>query len=258
MRKLKFHYEMHLAFTDDVVRHSFALRCLPKETCTQRLTDLSCTITPQAAVTQTSDAFGNTLCLGFIEKPHDNFSFTVTGTAITNSENIDNGLPNNLFLYPTPQTTLTAGAEAFLQLAAPMHDPVQKALAMSDALYRSFVYKPNTTTTQTTAQQALNQGMGVCQDYTHIMLALCRQCRIPARYVAGFMTGEGATHAWLEIYAGGHWIGLDPTNNRVVDDQYVKLSEGRDASDCIIDKGVFFGNVEQKQTVLVRVTEEPL
>lgn len=129
---------------------------------------------------------------------------------------------------------------------------------MSSKLYRSFTYKPNTTTTQTTAQQALNQGTGVCQDYTHIMLALCRLCHIPARYVAGFMTGEGATHAWLEIFAGGQWLGIDPTNNRIVDDQYIKLSEGRDASDCIIDKGVFFGNVSQSQSVLVRVTQEAL
>ena len=53
-------------------------------------------------------------------------------------------------------------------------------------------------------------------------------------------------------------MGIDPTNNRIVDDQYIKLSEGRDASDCIIDKGVFFGNVSQSQSVLVRVTQEAL
>ena len=98
----------------------------------------------------------------------------------------------------------------------------------------------------------------MCQDYTHIMLGLCRHLGIPARYVAGFMIGEGATHAWLEVYARGHWIGIDPTNNRVVDDMYIKMSEGRDASDCIIDKGVFFGNVQQKQSVFVKVTQEPL
>ena len=96
----------------------------------------------------------------------------------------------------------------------------------------------------------------MCQDYTHIMLGLCRQLGIPARYVAGFMIGEGATHAWLEVYARGHWIGIDPTNNRIVDDMYIKMSEGRDASDCIVDKGLFFGNVQQKQSVFVKVTQE--
>lgn len=258
MRKLKFHYEMQLKFSGDVIRHSFALRCLPKETCTQHILQLAYTISPHAAVSTGSDAFGNILCSGFLEQPHDHFSFTVDGVALTNSENIDSGSLQHLFYYPTAQTTLTQGAAPYLALAQEMHDPLQKALAMSSKLYRSFTYKPNTTTTQTTAQQALDQGTGVCQDYTHIMLALCRLCHIPARYVAGFMTGEGATHAWLEIFAGGQWLGIDPTNNRIVDDQYIKLSEGRDASDCIIDKGVFFGNVSQSQSVLVRVTQEAL
>lgn len=82
--------------------------------------------------------------------------------------------------------------------------------------------------------------------------------KIPARYIAGFMFGEGATHAWVEFYARGHWIGIDPTNDCMVDDKYIKLNEGRDASDVIIDKGVFFGNVQQIQTVNVSVREIPL
>ncbi len=258
MRKLKFHYEMQLDFSDDVYRHSFVLRCLPKETCTQRITKLSCSITPLTSITKGWDAFGNPICFGYIAEPHDYFSFRVSGTAVTNSENIDSNELNRLFCYPTPQTTLTHGMEDYLDLARQQRDPVQKTLRMSDALYHSFIYKPNTTNTHTTAQQALDQGTGVCQDYTHIMLALCRRCQIPARYVAGFMIGEGATHAWLEVYARGHWIGVDPTNNRVVDDMYIKMSEGRDASDCIVDKGVFFGDVKQTQRVFVKVTQEPL
>lgn len=258
MRKLKFHYEMQLDFTGDVTRHSFALRCLPKDTCTQTIKKLSCAITPLTSITKSWDAFGNPMCFGFIAEPHDYFSFSVSGVAITNSESIDFGELNHIFYYPTPQTTLTHGTEPYLALAEQQRDPVQKALRMSDELYHRFIYKPKSTNTRTTAQQALDQGTGVCQDYTHIMLGLCRHLGIPARYVAGFMIGEGATHAWLEVYARGHWIGIDPTNNRVVDDMYIKMSEGRDAGDCIVDKGVFFGNVQQKQSVSVKVTQEPL
>lgn len=258
MRKLKFQYEMQLDFSGDVFRHSFALRCLPKENNSQHILSLLCSITPTTQVTRMPDAFSNNLCFGFLEAPHDHFGFKVMGTVITNSETLDHTPLNPLFAYPTPQTTLRRGAEQYLRLARTMHDPVQQTLIMSDALYHSFSYRPQTTNTKTTAQQALDQGYGVCQDYTHIMLALCRQCGIPSRYVAGFMIGEGATHAWLEIYAKGQWIGIDPTNNRVVDDQYIRLSEGRDAADCIVDKGVFFGNVSQKQSVHVLVTEEKL
>lgn len=255
MRKLKFHYEMQLAFSSDVVRHSFSLRCLPKDTCTQKISSVSCEISPMASFSRATDAYGNNVCLGFIEEKHRFFSFRVSGVAVTNSENIDKSPLRQIFYYPTPQTTLTRGYQEYLEIAARKHDPLQKALAMNDALYERFVYQSKTTTTKTTAQQALDQGKGVCQDYAHIMLALCRRCHIPARYVAGFMIGEGATHAWVEIYANGQWFGLDPTNNRIADDQYIKLSEGRDASDCIVDRGVFFGDVRQTQTVLVRVME---
>lgn len=259
MKKLHFKYDMQLDFQGgEVEGHSFVLRCLPKQNACQHITRLSFQVDPVPSLTKATDCFGNILCYGHIEEPHSDFSFSVSGIAITNSENIDMSPLHPLYRYSTPQTTLTSGMEPYLELATHMRDPIQKALAMSAELYRNFVYKSGTTNTSTTAQQALNQGYGVCQDYSHILIAMCRMIGIPARYAAGFMYGEGATHAWVEIYARGHWIGIDPTNNRVVDDKYVKLSEGRDAGDCIIDKGVFFGAVNQIQTVNVRVSEEKM
>ncbi len=258
MRKLNFLYEMQLRFSGNITKHSFALRCMPKATVNQRLLKVSCEISPINSITKSIDAFGNILYSGYIEEPHDYFGFRLSGTVLTNSENIDTGGLNRLFCYPTPQTTITYGAEKYLAEAEKMRDPIQKALAMSSMLYSNFCYRPGTTNTATTAQQALDQGCGVCQDYAHILTALCRSCGIPAHYIAGFMIGEGATHAWAEIYARGKWIGIDPTNNRLVDDQYIKLSEGRDAGDCIIDKGVFFGDVRQDQEVCVKVTEETI
>lgn len=258
MRKLEFLYEMKLEFNGDVEWHSFCLRCLPRMTCFQHITKLSVEISPYTSITKSVDAFGNQMCSGYIEEPHSFFSFRISGTALTNSENIDMSLSNPIFKYATPQTTLASGYEKYLEAAKAKHDPIQKVMAMSQLLFRSFQYKSCTTNTTTTAQQALNQGCGVCQDYSHILISLCRMLKIPARYIAGFMFGEGATHAWVEFYARGHWIGIDPTNDCMVDDKYIKLNEGRDASDVIIDKGVFFGNVQQIQTVNVSVREIPL
>lgn len=258
MRKLEFLYEMKLQFNGDVTWHSFCLRCLPKMTCFQHIKQLTVEISPSTATNTIVDAFGNQMCSGYIERPHNFFSFRIYGTAITNSESVDMSAVNPLYRYLTPQTTLTSGYEKFFAAAAGKRDNVQKVMAMSDVLYRDFVYKSCTTNTKTTAQQALNQGCGVCQDYSHILIALCRMQGIPARYIAGFMFGEGATHAWVEFYSRGHWIGIDPTNDCMVDDKYIKLSEGRDASDCIVDKGLFYGNVRQVQTVNVSVKEIPM
>ena len=152
-------------------------------------------------------------------------------------------------------TALTSGTRDYLAAAETCPDPLQKAQAMSARLFRNFCYRSWTTNTATTAQQALDQGCGVCQDYAHIFIALCRLCGVPARYAAGFMFGEGVTHAWAEVYDGSGWIGIDPTNNRMTGDEYIKICDGRDAPDCIINKGVFFGSVAQHQTVHVKVTE---
>jgi len=124
-----------------------------------------------------------------------------------------------------------------------------------ELLNRHFIYKSGSTSITTTAETALRQGCGVCQDYAHILIALCRQQGIPARYVAGFMIGEGVTHAWIEIYAAGKWLAIDPTHNRIVDELYIKLSSGRDFGDCIIDRGIFRGIAKQQQAVTVLVEE---
>ncbi|MBQ3671009.1 MAG: transglutaminase family protein, partial [Treponema sp.] len=109
---------------------------------------------------------------------------------------------------------------------------------------------------------------GVCQDYAHLFIALCREAGIVARYVCGMSKGEGATHAWAEFFvpdgefraangqnASGTWYGIDPTRNKFTDDDYVILAVGRDFSDCQVDRGVFCGSVEQRQTVFVKTAE---
>ena len=78
---------------------------------------------------------------------------------------------------------------------------------------------------------------------------------IPARYVVGMMIGEGYTHAWVEIYTGEGWYGLDPTNNLHIDDYYIKIAHGRDYADCIVDRGIFNGFTNQQQEIVVSVEE---
>ena len=121
----------------------------------------------------------------------------------------------------------------------------------------AFTYTPGSTTIKTTAEEALAQGKGVCQDYAHVMLAVCRNLGLASRYIAGMLGGEGATHAWVEIYHEGRWVGLDPTHNRLIDDNYITIAHGRDYRDCMLDIGIFSGaNVTQTQWVNVSVHEQ--
>ena len=82
-----------------------------------------------------------------------------------------------------------------------------------------------------------------------------RAAHIPARYVNGFIEGEGATHAWVEVYDDGAWWGIDPTHNRPIEWGYIKLSHGRDAEDCPVNRGVFTGAASQTAEIRVIVEE---
>ncbi len=118
-----------------------------------------------------------------------------------------------------------------------------------------FRYGPGTTGIHETAENALALGQGVCQDYAHIMLSLLRTERIPARYVVGMMMGDGASHAWVEAFCKGFWYGFDVTNQKLVNDEYIKVSCGRDSEDCPVIKGNFFGDGIQHQSESVTVEE---
>ncbi|MCC8102136.1 MAG: transglutaminase family protein [Clostridiales bacterium] len=129
------------------------------------------------------------------------------------------------------------------------------AITLMHGLYEHFTYVQGVTDVRTTVEEAMVLGKGVCQDYSHILLSLCRIWKIPCRYVVGMLIGEGLSHAWVEICSGGCWYALDPTNNLIVDDQHIKISAGRDYRDCIVSQGVFVGRTTQTQTVAVRVKE---
>ena len=124
-----------------------------------------------------------------------------------------------------------------------------------DSLFRVFRYEPGVTGVFTTAEEAFALAQGVCQDYAHILLALCRASRVPCRYVVGMMIGEGASHAWVEVFEDGFWLSLDPTHKRRTDDTYIAISRGRDAQDCSINQGVFTGGGKQSQEISVSVEE---
>lgn len=119
-----------------------------------------------------------------------------------------------------------------------------------------MIYVPGITTVQTTASQSLEMKKGVCQDFAHLLISLCRKAGIPARYVTGFMQGEGFTHAWIEFYDAGFWYGFDPTHNRQIDTGYIKVAHGRDYEDCAIDRGSFKGLAQQKLEVFLKVEQQ--
>jgi transglutaminase-like putative cysteine protease len=119
------------------------------------------------------------------------------------------------------------------------------ASAINSFVAEHMRYVPDATTVETTAAEAFASGKGVCQDYAHVMIALCRLCGIPARYVSGHLLGEGGTHAWLEVIepapgtGTAHVAGFDPTHDRRTTLNYVFVAAGRDYADVAPTSGQF-------------------
>ena len=227
MRILTYVFETALSFSEPVTDHSFVLRCLPKSTNTQTVMDSQIFTFPRVTLDEQVDGFGNRIMVGYLPEGHDSFNFYTTGQVMVAGDMAGTTPCHPMFLQPT---RLTQWTEEMANFAKDVIASDAGVLPQAQALCR-----------------AVHEG--VCQDYSHVMISLCRSAGIPARYVTGLMAGHGATHAWVEVHDGQRWHGLDPTNNNLVDDRYMLFATGRDFEDCPIECGIFRGAAEQTQEV---------
>jgi transglutaminase-like putative cysteine protease len=168
------------------------------------------------------------------------------------------------FLMATPYTTLSTDVleEISVNLKRKETNRYTFLERLNTYIYEEFAYLPGSTDVKTLAPEAYNKKSGVCQDFTHVMLAICRYAGIPARYVSGYiysgedvaMRGDSVTHAWVEAYFPENgWIGFDPTNNLIARNQHICVATGRDYADISPLKGVYVGNASQELKVSISV-----
>ena len=149
-----------------------------------------------------------------------------------------------------------------LDLTMAENSVFKKASAIMRWIYVEFTYEPGTTDVETHLEQAFALRKGVCQDFTHVMIGMCRSSGLPARYASGYiLTGGGeslvgtqASHAWCEVYLPETgWIGFDPTNAVLADQRYVKIAVGRDYADVAPVQGSYMGGAGCRMEVEVSV-----
>lgn len=143
-------------------------------------------------------------------------------------------------------------------------DPLSWLRRLNTEIYDRFEYTPQSTRVDSPIDEALTARKGVCQDFSHIMIALVRQAGIPCRYVSGYLFHQGrgdrsaasATHAWVEaLLPDLGWVGFDPTNNVLAEERHIRVAIGRDYADVPPTRGVFKGvsAVRSELAVAVRV-----
>lgn len=260
MKTLRYRYYLKIEFDRPVTQHSFTVRCLPQSDERQQPLQQNASILPKEFLCEDRDSFGNLYFFGRAQKPHTLFEVVSEGTIRTGMcEAVSAGEPYRLGMF-APQTDYTRAGEGLKAFFDGLHvsdtaDNLGKSLYLMDMLRENFRYVQGKTDITTTAEQAWQLGCGVCQDYSHILLSLCRMAGIQSRYVAGMLIGEGLSHAWVEIAQDGQWYGLDPTNGIRVLEDHIKISHGRDYADCLLNQGFFTGQTAQKQVVKVLVEE---
>lgn len=255
-RLLHFTYDIRLTFNSPVVQHAFVLRCLPPDLPGQQVLDAGLTLDPSAPFSIQRDSFGNLLEIGQLEEPHDHFWYTARGSVRVDFEQRQLVRCSPIFRLSSFYTRLSPELAEWLASLSLPRNPRDLAWALAQAVHDRLDYATGSTGVATTAAQAFHAGKGVCQDFAHIYLALARQAGLAARYVNGLPQGEGASHAWCEVWLDGLWTGIDPTRCRWTDEGYLRFNIGRDFGDCPMERGVFRGPADQTQTVFMRVSQQ--
>lgn len=251
MKKYIFNYETIITFSTPVTNHSVLLRCQPMNAYYQAVEEEHLVFSPDFWTQRSTDAFGNRILFGGQREPHKSFAYVSTGIVAMEPYNVKVSQEfRAIYMLPTPLTRLPEEVKVSRE-----GDVTADAIAISHRVHEMIEYVPQSTNVETTAAEVLTLGKGVCQDYAHLMIALCRRGGIPARYVCGFMEGTGETHAWVEVFDGYSWIGVDPTMDRVIDYGYVKLAQGRDAADCPVSRGLYSGDADQTQEIHVTLKQ---
>jgi transglutaminase-like putative cysteine protease len=168
--------------------------------------------------------------------------------------------PSHFAEWTPALLTFAASTEA----AGRKQDPLSTTTAVMAALHTQFEYAPNTTRVDSPIDEALAARRGVCQDFSHVMIAVLRRLGLPSRYVSGYLAPVSvqdsenapiATHAWLEACLPGlGWLGFDPTHNVAAGVRHVRVATGRDYADVPPTRGVFKGGAASSLTVAVEVT----
>ena len=253
------------------------VRLFPMDDEGQSLLSFELTLTPDATVRDHVDYYGNRVHQFHIAESHRRLAIQARSSVVAYprpapmpvaAESLTELRPRFFdFLAPTRRVPQDRDWAAAMQAPAlpPESDVVGYLRHLTRHLHGFFTYRQDVTQIDTPLAAFVEAGVGVCQDYTHAMLAICRMLGIPSRYVSGYLEtapghtlGADASHAWVEAYLpGSGWVGFDPTNGMMVGQSYVKVAHGRDYDDVPPVKGLRRGGGSESLRVAVTVRRPP-
>ena len=273
---LEVQHETRLTYSAPVTEAVAEVRVEPASNADQSCRSFALTIYPATETFRYQDGLGNGAHHFNVLAPHQEVRILAASVVETHPR------PRELTTYHIRYPLDLDGAELdvldFLKLRGPLRPtprllpllerlrPQQGTplgevvLRVSEHIHRHYEYAPDVTLANSPIDDVLEQGKGVCQDFTHLMLAILRSFGIPARYVSGYIhrpNEESQSHAWCEVWLPEcGWVGIDPTNDQLVNDHFVKVAIGRDFTDVPPNKGTYRGEAQER--IFVRVETRTL
>jgi len=279
------------AYESEVSFARCVLRLTPRSSATQTVLQTSLTVSPEPTLAfERLGPFGELATTVVIETPHKALVIEAYARVDVNSapSRLDFGVPwervraqtlrtTDLglegpanFLYPSVRAPLTPAITEYARASFPPgRGIVDAATELMGRMRRDFTYDADATDVRTAPLAAFEARRGVCQDFAHIMICGLRGLGLPARYVSGFLRtdpppgrprleGADATHAWVCLWCGDDtgWIGFDPTNDVLAQDDHIVLASGRDYADVAPIDGIILAPGKQTLEVEVDVIPE--
>ncbi|TCM81475.1 transglutaminase family protein [Rhodovulum steppense] len=166
-----------------------------------------------------------------------------------------------LFRRATPRTRAGQGCRALIREVTGETD-LARLHELSRIILGAVSYEPGATDAGTTAEDALAEGRGVCQDHAHVFTACAREMGFPARYVSGYLrmddrVEQNAMHAWAEAHVEGlGWVGFDVSNGISPDIRYVRVATGLDYDEAAPVRGTRIGGAGEALSVEIEVAQQ--
>jgi transglutaminase-like putative cysteine protease len=277
--KLRISHRTSYAYASPVSQSFNEIRLKPLSVIGQDCSSFQLKVSPTAELRHYLDFYSNFVQVFEVQEPHSVLAVESSAEVTTTASNLLGYDAATVPLWRLDECPHFEQCYDFLQSSSLIHlapeiwrlavdasqgqsDVWQTAVAIMRFVQAEFRYVPFSTQVHTPMLTVLEQRQGVCQDFAHVMLGMCRSLKIPARYVSGYLyngtagqlIGAQASHAWCEVYVPDFgWHSLDPTNNQQADERYIKLAVGRDYHDAAPIKGHYRGTRENTMEVQVQV-----
>lgn len=268
---LEVQHETSMTYSSAVREWLCELRMEPTNDVTQRCHSFQITVSQPAALQRYVDGFGNRVHHFNLLEPRS--TVQILAASIVETEDASFGPMASQSVFPLDDETLALETLEYLPLRGPAsHTPLLEphlerlrplprmrvgmwVCQVAEYIRGNFDYARDVTSASSPIDHLLDHGKGVCQDFTHLMIAILRSYGVPARYVSGYIhrpNKESQSHAWCDVWLPDlGWSGFDPTNGCPVNNHFVKTAVGRDFTDVPPNKGVYRGSGDERIDVRV-------